>query len=63
MSIFEQLFQGTMEIAKLGTQSAAQKQMAKKRGKGRSSKKDPANNCTPCAAKAAGADMANSIWK
>lgn len=62
MSILKHLINGAADMAKLSAASMAQKQ-AMQQHRRRRRRGGAAENCTPCAAKAKGAEMANTIWK
>lgn len=65
-NIFKHLISGVAQAGQYAAIGVAQKQMRAKHQremrKGGGGGKDP-SSCTPCAAKAKGAEMANAIWK
>jgi hypothetical protein len=51
-----------VNVGRVGMRQMARKQMAQK-AKAKGKKPRDEEGCTPCAAKARGVEMANSIWK
>ncbi len=59
---FSAFVEGLLEMGKVGVAAAAQHQQTQD-GQRKRRKKGDGSSCTPCAAKAKGADLANGIWK